>query len=225
MPPQSLEEQWDVPGLEEALKREFFLELPIRSWLDEEEHLNEEALRERVAGKLNEQYQEKVRLVGEPVMRHLEKAIMLQVLDDLWREHLAAMDHLRQGIHLRGYAQVDPKQEYKREAFQMFRELLERLKYDTVTMLHKVQVREEEDVAAMEQQRRRPSAMQFRHEALPEAAEAEAPAELALEAAGAGDESMAVPETYVRPTRKVGRNEACPCGSGKKYKHCHGMLK
>ncbi|HYW04357.1 MAG TPA: SEC-C metal-binding domain-containing protein, partial [Gammaproteobacteria bacterium] len=225
VPPQSLEEQWDVPGLEEALKREFFLELPIRSWLDEEEHLNEEALRERVAGKLNEQYQEKVRLVGEPVMRHLEKAIMLQVLDDLWREHLAAMDHLRQGIHLRGYAQVDPKQEYKREAFQMFRELLERLKYDTVTMLHKVQVREEEDVAAMEQQRRRPSAMQFRHEALPEAAEAEAPAELALEAAGAGDESMAVPETYVRPTRKVGRNEACPCGSGKKYKHCHGMLK
>jgi len=227
VPPQSLEEQWDVPGLEEALKREFFLELPIRGWLDEEERLNEEALRERIADKLNEQYQEKVRLVGEAVMRHLEKAIMLQVLDDLWREHLAAMDHLRQGIHLRGYAQVDPKQEYKREAFGMFRELLERLKYDTVTMLHKVQVREEEDVAAMEQQRRRPSAMEFRHEALPEAAGAEAPAELALEAAGAGGggEPLATPETYVRPTRKVGRNEPCPCGSGKKYKHCHGMLK
>ncbi|HSN18376.1 MAG TPA: SEC-C metal-binding domain-containing protein, partial [Gammaproteobacteria bacterium] len=163
---------------------------------------------------------------GAEVIRHFEKTLMLQVLDNLWREHLSNMDYLRQGIHLRGYAQVDPRREYKRDAFEMFASMLERLKFDVVTILAKVQVRTEQDVAAMEEQRRRARAMQFQHAEAPSATAApaaETPAEpLPRQAARATAATAAAP--FVRETVKVGRNDPCPCGSGMKYKQCHGKL-
>jgi preprotein translocase subunit SecA len=156
-------------------------------------------------------------MAGAETMRHFEKAVMLQVLDQAWKEHLAAMDYLRQGIHLRSYAQKNPKQEYKREAFQMFTGLLDRIKIDVVSILSKVQVRAESDVAAVEEQRRSTAPMQFRHD------EASAiPADAGDEVAG--DEAQTSAQPFVRDGRKIGRNEPCPCGSGKKYKHCHGKL-
>jgi preprotein translocase subunit SecA len=150
-------------------------------------------------------------------MRHFEKSVMLQVLDQSWKEHLAAMDYLRQGIHLRSYGQKNPKQEYKREAFEMFTGLLERIKMDVVSVLSKVQVRTESDVAAVDEQRRSKAQMQFRHDeasAMQDAAAEEAPAE--------GERQQ--PQPFVRNGRKIGRNEPCPCGSGKKFKQCHGKL-
>ncbi len=222
IPPQTLEEQWDIPGLEEGLQGQFGIELPIQSWLDEDDNLHEELLRERILGAIEETYQLKEQQAGEAVMRHFEKAIFLQVLDGLWKEHLAAMDYLRQGIGLRGYAQKNPKQEYKREAFELFTQLLDRVKEDVISVLSKVQVRAEEDVAAVEEQRRRSAPMEFQHQEAPGLADeaAEVAAEVAAEEAGESDAA----EPFVRGERKVGRNEPCPCGSGKKYKQCHGKL-
>ncbi len=217
MPPGSIDEQWDTEGLEEALRREFHVELPIARWLEEDELLTEGGVRERVFEEVRRQYEEKAEAVGPSVMRQLEKSVMLQVLDNLWREHLAAMDYLRQGIGLRGFAQKNPKQEYKREAFGMFTEMLDRLKHDTVTLLQKIQLRAEEDVQAVEQQRRQPTQLSYRHAQSSAMAE---PARQAAEAGGGG----AGAQPFVREQRKVGRNEPCPCGSGKKYKHCHGRL-
>ncbi len=211
IPPESLDEQWDIPGLESVLEHEFALKLDIRGWLDADDALHEETLRARILADAEQSYAEKEAMAGAEVLRHFEKAVMLQTLDTHWKEHLAAMDYLRQGIHLRGYAQVDPKQEYKREAFELFNRLLERLKYEVVTVLSKVQVRAEEDVEAVEEQRRAPIPMQYQH------AEVSA---LAEDMAVTGDES----KPFVREGRKVGRNEPCPCGSGKKYKHCHGQM-
>jgi preprotein translocase subunit SecA len=216
---QSIEEQWDLPGLEEALEREFALHVPIREWLEGDEQLNDEGVRTRVVEELGKVYAEKEAAVGSEVLRHFEQAVLLQVLDSHWKEHLAAMDYLRQGIGLRGYAQVDPTQEYKREAFEMFSEMLERIKQETIAILSRVQVRAEEEVEAMEEQRRAnmPPHMRYEH--------AEASALAAGEAAGAGAESAEPSHTpFVRGSRKVGRNESCPCGSGRKYKHCHGRL-
>lgn len=157
--PQSLEEEWDIQGLEERLKNDFDLEMPIAQWLDKEPELHEETLRERILENAKEQYQRKEEVVGSEMMRNFEKGVMLQTLDSLWKEHLAAMDYLRQGIHLRGYAQKDPKQEYKRESFNMFATMLESLKYEVISVLSKVQVRMPEEVEALEQQRqKRPSA-------------------------------------------------------------------
>ncbi|MGH8281238.1 MAG: SEC-C metal-binding domain-containing protein, partial [Gammaproteobacteria bacterium] len=166
-----------------------------------------------------ESYHTKEQQTGAEVMRQFEKAVLLQVLDNLWREHLANMDYLRQGIHLRSFAQVNPKQEYKREAFEMFATMLERLKREVVGILAKVQVRTQEDVAAVEEQRRRARAMQFQH----------ADAASATAGGPAGEAQAQVPQpapvtTFVREGRKVGRNEPCPCGSGLKYKQCHGRL-
>lgn len=159
IPPQSLEEMWDIEGLQERLKNDFDLDLPIKEWLDKEPELHEETLRERILQSAVETYQRKEEVVGAEMMRHFEKGVMLQTLDSLWKEHLAAMDYLRQGIHLRGYAQKDPKQEYKRESFSMFAAMLESLKYEVISTLSKVQVRMPEEVEAMEQQRqKRPSA-------------------------------------------------------------------
>jgi len=215
--PGSLDEQWDIPGLTEALEREFDLKLDIQQWLDSDEMLHEEPLRQRILESLEQQYQQKESETGEEVLRHFEKAIMLQVLDNLWKEHLAAMDYLRQGIHLRGYAQKNPKQEYKREAFEMFTDLLERVKYDVVTVLSKVKVSAEEDVKAVEEQRRSHAPMQFEHAA--------APAAGTMEPEAMSDEEIAIAEKpFVRSEEKVGRNSPCPCGSGKKYKQCHGKL-
>ena len=211
VPPQSLEEQWDIAGLEDALEAEFGQRLEIRRWLDKDDSLHEEPLRERILKEMEEAYLEKEKIAGVDVIRHFEKAVMLQVLDSQWKEHLAAMDYLRQGIGLRGYAQKNPKQEYKREAFEMFTQLLERIKYEVITIVSKVQVRAEEDVQAVEAQRRANTDMQFQH------AEASAMGRTQEE-----EEDEHTP--FVRDGRKVGRNEPCPCGSGKKFKQCHGKL-
>jgi preprotein translocase subunit SecA len=218
VPPQSLDEQWDIPGLEEALEQ-LGVPLPVSSWLEEDHDLHEEALRQRILEALEAAYAEKEAQAGERVMRHFEKAVMLQVLDSMWKEHLAAMDYLRQGIHLRGYAQKNPIQEYKLEAFELFAQLLNRIKTEVISILTRVRVRAEEDVQAVEEQRRSNVAMQYEH--------AEA---AAMAAAGGGGDVAADGQDqethtpYVREGRKVGRNEPCPCGSGKKFKQCHGRL-
>ncbi|CAL1240182.1 preprotein translocase subunit SecA [Candidatus Methylocalor cossyra] len=218
IPPHTLEEQWDVKGLEEAMERDLGTRVPIQRWLDEDPRLDEERLRDKLIAHAEAAYREKVAAIGEPVMRHFEKTVMLQVLDNSWKEHLAAMDHLRQGIHLRGYAQKDPKQEYKREAFEMFTSMLDAIKHEVIGIVSKVQVRSEEEVAAMEQQSRAPRPMQFQHAAVAALAEGPEP----------DDQPVARPapagKPYVRDIAKVGRNEPCPCGSGKKFKHCHGRL-
>ena len=214
IPPQSLEEMWDVPGLEARLKSDFALDLPLQQWLAEDDKLYEEKLRERILEEATKLYAHKEELVGTEVLRNFEKAVMLQTLDGLWKEHLAAMDHLRQGIHLRGYAQKNPKQEYKRESFDLFTQMLETLKRDVVSILSRVQV-QERDVEAMEEQQRQQA------EAAPRTyTHAAAENQLADEES----QSDAAPVTFVRDEQKVGRNDPCPCGSGKKYKHCHGQL-
>jgi preprotein translocase subunit SecA len=218
IPPDSIDEQWDIAGLQEALASEFALPLEIAAWLEEEEELHEETLRERITEAMEAAYKEKEALVGVEVMRHFEKAAMLQVLDSQWKEHLAMMDHLRQGIHLRGYAQKNPKQEFKREAFDLFQQMLKRIKYDVIALLSKVQVRTESDVEAVEQQRRASRAVEYQH------ASANAMESEAKEAATASAGGAEAKTPYVRDGRKVGRNEPCPCGSGKKYKQCHGKL-
>ncbi|HHQ4520032.1 preprotein translocase subunit SecA [Aeromonas veronii] len=214
IPPQSLEEMWDVPGLEARLKADFALDLPLQQWLAEDDKLYEEKLRERILDEATKLYAHKEELVGKEVLRNFEKAVMLQTLDGLWKEHLAAMDHLRQGIHLRGYAQKNPKQEYKRESFDLFTQMLETLKRDVVSILSRVQV-QERDVEAMEEQQRQQA------EAAPRTythAAAENPLADEEESAAEGH------TTFVRDEQKIGRNDPCPCGSGKKYKHCHGQL-
>ncbi|MFM5213157.1 preprotein translocase subunit SecA [Aeromonas hydrophila] len=214
IPPQSLEEMWDVPGLEARLKSDFALDLPLQQWLAEDDKLYEEKLRERILDEATKLYAHKEELVGKEVLRNFEKAVMLQTLDGLWKEHLAAMDHLRQGIHLRGYAQKNPKQEYKRESFDLFTQMLETLKRDVVSILSRVQV-QERDVEAMEEQQRQQA------EAAPRTyTHAAADNQLADDEA----QGEAAPVTFVRDEQKVGRNDPCPCGSGKKYKHCHGQL-
>ncbi len=227
IPPQSLEAQWNVPALEEAFKRDFHLSLPIRSWLDQEKNLDEKALRARLLQKLTDAYVEKKHKVGAAPLEHFEKAVMLNVLDQFWREHLAAMDYLRQGIHLRGYAQKDPKQEYKREAFGMFSEVLSRFKHEVIAVLARVQLQSEQEVVAVEEQRRKAQArpLQFQHAAAPAVAPDEAaPAASAGRALPQPPPVAAKPATQVREQPKVGRNDPCPCGSGKKYKICHGRL-
>ncbi len=209
VPPQSLEEMWDIEGLQERLKNDFDLDLPIKEWLDKEPELHEETLRERIHQQALELYQRKEEIVGAEAMRHFEKGVMLQTLDSLWKEHLAAMDYLRQGIHLRGYAQKDPKQEYKRESFSMFSAMLESLKYEVISTLSKVQVRLPEEIEAMEEQRREEAERLARMQQLSHIDD-DTQAAQSL-AAGQGD-------------RKIGRNDPCPCGSGKKYKQCHGRL-
>ncbi|WP_281560697.1 preprotein translocase subunit SecA [Thalassomonas sp. RHCl1] len=202
IPPQSLEEMWDVPGLEERLKGELNTSLPVAKWLEEDKKLHEETLREKIVAEFEGTYQAKEEQVGPDVLRQFEKAVMLQSLDSHWKEHLSAMDHLRQGIHLRSYAQKNPKQEYKRESFELFSEMLENLKYDVIGILSKVQIQAESDVEAVEEQHRKAEEVpkEFNHESVnnPAAAQPEQP--------------------------RVGRNEPCPCGSGKKYKQCHGKL-
>ena len=216
IPPRSLDETWDIEGLESALERDLAVKLPVQQWLDEDDQLAEAALRSRVLEEVEKSYSSKLEQAGPEVMRHFEKAVMLQVLDQLWKEHLAAMDYLRQGIHLRGYAQRNPKQEYKREAFAMFQDLLERLKHEVITVLCKVQVRAEDDVKKMEARKQpEPSRMNFQH--------AEAPSAVAGGPAPA-DGPPAQPQPFVRDDPKVGRNDLCPCGSGQKFKHCHGKL-
>ncbi|MEZ8189647.1 preprotein translocase subunit SecA [Vibrio sp. 1F279] len=214
--PQSLEDMWDIAGLQDRLKNDFDLDFDIQGWLDEDDKLYEEALRERILGMAVDSYKQKEEVVGAQVLRNFEKSVMLQTLDGLWKEHLAAMDHLRQGIHLRGYAQKNPKQEYKRESFELFEGLLDVLKTDVVTILSKVRVQQQEEVEKMEAQRQAQAEQAARRA---QAQHATAENQLADDEADA-----ASPQTVVRDERKVGRNEPCPCGSGKKYKQCHGKI-
>ncbi|BFM17305.1 preprotein translocase subunit SecA [Maricurvus nonylphenolicus] len=217
IPPQSLEEQWDVKGLEEHLTNELGLQIPVGEWLEKDDHLHEETLREKILTEVQTAYDQKVEQFG-PVMQEIEKQIMLQVLDGLWKEHLANMDHLRQGIGLRAFAQKNPKQEYKRESFELFQEMLDSLKHEVVKILARVEPVTQEQMEEMERQRLRALAeqkMQLEH------AQANA-----LAAEGADAEAEPDPEhtPYVRADQKVGRNDPCPCGSGKKYKQCCGKL-
>jgi preprotein translocase subunit SecA len=214
IPPKTMEEQWDISGLEEHLHQDFNVHIPVRKMLDEDHTLQEESLRNRIIDILEQNHKDKEQQISKEVLQHVEKSVMLQVLDNSWKEHLAAMDYLRQGIHLRGYAQKDPKQEYKREAFQMFSNLLDHIKYEVITILAKVQVRQEEDVQALDEQMQAPKEMHFEH------AEASALEEPAQEIPA--EEKAAQP--FVRASDKVGRNDPCPCGSGMKYKQCHGKL-
>ncbi|MDT8387654.1 MAG: preprotein translocase subunit SecA [Thiogranum sp.] len=215
IPPGSLEEQWRVPELTDAIETEFACKLDIQNWLDADDNLHEETLRERILEEIEKAYDQKEQQAGPETMRHFEKAIMLQVLDQTWKEHLAAMDYLRKGIHLRGYAQKNPKQEYKREAFEMFTSLLDRVKLEVVNILSRVQIRAESDVAAVEEQRRSNAKVEYRHDQVDP---------LQSEPAQAEDEHAEHAQPFVRDGRKVGRNEPCPCGSGKKFKQCHGKL-
>ena len=217
VPPGSLEEQWDVPSLETVLKAELALDLPLQQWLQDSPEMEESELRERVVEAANARYAEKTTAVDQAAMRQYERAVMLQSLDTHWREHLSALDHLRQGIHLRGYAQKNPTQEYKREAFELFSVLLNMIKTDVTRTLMTVHIRSAEELRAAEGHEA-PSNVQYQHaEAAPEAAEAPAAVEQAV------PDAEAI-QPFVRAGDKVGRNDPCPCGSGKKYKQCHGKL-
>ena len=208
--PHSMEEQWNVPSLEKALTAEFQLNLPLLKWLDEDKKLDEQGLRERVFQAAQQQYQAKVDLVGAEGMHQYERIVMLQSLDTHWREHLAALDHLRQGIHLRGYAQKNPKQEYKRESFELFAAMLESIKSDVTRLLMNVQIRTEQDIEDVEVPSA-PENVQYHH----------ADYEEALSQPVTENEEH---QPFVRGGEKIGRNDPCPCGSGKKYKQCHGKL-
>jgi preprotein translocase subunit SecA len=211
IPPGSMEEQWDAPGLEKALQADLNLVLPISEWLEKETHLHEETLLERITQAADGAFQAKAEQAGADVMHGFERAIMMQSLDNHWREHLAALDHLRQGIHLRSYAQKNPKQEYKREAFELFSGLLDTVKHEVTQITMMVQVKSEEDVEAVE----KPAELEnvrYQHADYDEAL------------AGNADEAPAEQLPFERDGIKIGRNDPCPCGSGKKYKQCHGKL-
>lgn len=219
VPPHSMEEEWDVPGLEQRLENDFNLKLPLKQWLEEDKSADEEKLRARIQQAFADAYDMKEAQITPSIMRQFEKAVMLQTLDTCWREHLAAMDYLRQGIHLRGYAQKNPKQEYKRESFELFAQLLDKINYEVVSALMKFEVKVEKDIQQLEEQQRRTvnqQQMEYQHTAVDalhhaDAAVAEEPVRLGQ-------------QTFTRDMPKIGRNDACPCGSGKKYKQCHGKL-
>ena len=213
--PGSIDEQWNIAGLSSALKEEFGLDVDIASWLQEDEDLHEETLRERIVTEIQNQANAKEAMTGAELMRHFEKAITLQTLDSQWKEHLAQMDYLRQGINLRGYAQKDPKQEFKREAFNMFTSMLERIKHDVVSLIARVELRAEEDVKAVEARRHQTGDIELQHDQVDG---------MTGEAEGLNHNIKERSQPIEREGRKVGRNEPCPCGSGKKFKQCHGAL-
>ena len=216
--PQSFHESWNIEGLQAALKDDFGLDVPLTQWLEQKDDLTEDAIRQRVLTAMEDAYGQKEAQVGPEVMRQFERAVMLQVLDGHWKEHLAAMDQLRQGIHLRGYAQKDPKQEYKRESFEMFERMLQGLLREVMAILSRVEVRAQEDVDALEAERRREA--NVRQQEIHESASA-----LAESAPPPPPESPRGPPPVVRVGDKVGRNDPCPCGSGRKYKQCHGAIR
>lgn len=205
IPPQSIEEMWDIEGLEQRLERQFGMKLPVKHWLEEENDLHEETLRERIINIAKEEYAAKEDIVGAEVMRNFEKGIVLQTLDELWKEHLSAMDYLRKGIHLRSYGQKDPKNEYKKESFAMFTEMLDHLKMNVISVLSRIQVRSQEEVEEAQRQQA-------------EAAQAEASH---YETSDEEEQLENLTEEQLA-NLNIGRNDPCPCGSGKKYKHCHG---
>ena len=217
IPAKTMVDQWDIQGLEDHLQQEFNVKIPIRKMLEEDLGLQEPSFRTRIIDILEENHKEKEKHITQEVLQHFEKSVMLQVLDSSWKEHLAAMDYLRQGIHFRGYAQKDPKQEYKREAFEMFSSLLDHIKYEVIEILFKVQIRQEEDVNAIDEQMQAPREMHFEHAVAPGFDDFDEPAVIV-------EEDNISEQPYVREGIKVGRNDPCYCGSEKKYKHCHGKL-
>ncbi|MBZ0334464.1 preprotein translocase subunit SecA [Marinobacter sp. AL4B] len=220
IPPQSMPEQWDVAGLEGQLQSEMAIELPIQQWLEEDSKLFEDNLRQKILDAIVAEYKAKEEIAGVESMRKFEKQVFLQVLDTLWKEHLSNMDHLRRGIHLRGYAQKNPKQEYKREAFNLFENMLDGMKRDVARVLSHVRVQSREEMEEVERRRkeeleREMARANLRHDETSAAAPAQ----------GEGEEGQqTTPDTFVRQERKVGRNEPCPCGSGKKFKQCCGKV-
>jgi preprotein translocase subunit SecA len=231
--PDSVEEEWNKEGLTKTLEREFAVRMDVTAMLEKDHTIDEKQLRDLISGAVAQAYDKKVGEIGPQVMHEVEKQIMLRQLDSHWKEHIAALDYLRQGIHLRGYAQRNPKQEYKREAFEMFSSMLERVKHDTISILSKIQIRRPEDAQAMEPAAPDPSTLRFQHAAAPSLAQAVPAAAPAPEPRPSAQPdprmrplpAAAEPVTpYVREAPKVGRNDPCPCGSGKKYKQCHGRL-
>jgi preprotein translocase subunit SecA len=211
MPPGSIDEMWDINGLSEALEHELGLTIDIAGWLEKDSTLHQESIREKILDTVQKSADEKEQIVGSVIMRRLEKQVMLDILDRHWKDHLVAMDQLRQGINLRSYAAKNPKQEYKREAFELFVVMLNNIKMDVVRFLSKVQVRSEQDMDAAEHQHKMPENIKYSHPAAQSALSNET-------------EESSHQEPFVREQKKIGRNELCPCGSGKKYKHCHGKL-
>ena len=223
IPPQSLDEQWDIEGLTKTLSDDMGVDLDIQGWLDSDDQLHEEPLREKIQEAISTIISDKEEQIGAENMRRLERDIMLHVLDGHWKEHLASMDYLRQSVGLRGYAQKDPKQEYKREAFEMFEELLGKIKQDVVVFLTKLEITQPEEVDAIEaehqQQHEQQAEMEFNHD--------EAASSLSQEPSMSDAVDEFTPEAlkpFQRQDQKVGRNDPCPCGSGKKFKQCHGKL-
>jgi preprotein translocase subunit SecA len=207
IPPQTLEDQWDAKALTDVLTEEFKIDAPVAQWIETDMHIQPEQIKDKILEKAHIHYDEKVQKAGRPVMTQFEKSVILQTLDSQWREHLAAMDQLRQGIHLRGYAQKDPKQEYKKEAFSLFTMMLDNLKYDVIRLLSSVEIQTEADANAVEEQRR-----------------AEQIQKMSLQHASPIVQDENQDQTFKRMDKKVGRNDPCPCGSGKKFKSCHGLL-
>ena len=219
LPPGSMDEQWDVEGLTNTFKNDFGLSFPVQQWLDEDDTVAEEEIRERIHQRVAKLFQEKQDRVGSEIMRRLEKDMMLKVLDNRWKEHLAAMDYLRQGIGLRGYAQKNPKQEYKREAFGMFQEMLEQIKHETISLISRVELPTLEEIKAMEAAQQVPDNIQYQHAEAedvlhPEHVQKNAPQ----------PEEQVKQQPFKRTDKKIGRNDPCHCGSGKKFKQCHGKL-
>jgi len=212
VPQGSIDEQWDIAGLTEGLSRDFGEDVPVQQWIDADDHLHDELILQKICEFFEQAYAQKVALVGEHIARRYEKEIMLMVVDRQWKEHLAAMDHLRQGIGLRGYAQKNPIQEFKRESFEMFSKLLESIKTEAITILTRIQVQSEEEVEALEKRQRANDDIKMQHAA----------AENIL--ASESEDAESAHKPFVRKEKKVGRNEPCWCGSGKKFKHCHGKL-
>jgi preprotein translocase subunit SecA len=213
VPPESVEEQWDLPGLDTALAAQYEIRASLVEWLKAEPEVSDETLRERLRGLALKQYESKLSQVGPELFHPFERNLMLQMVDQHWREHLSALDHLRQGIHLRGYAQKNPKQEYKREAFELFSDMLDRIKSDVVKYVLTVQVRSPQDVQAVEEA---PAVSNVRYQ--------HAGYDEALVTADDAAPAAVAPPPFTRVGQKVGRNDPCPCGSGKKYKHCHGRI-
>jgi preprotein translocase subunit SecA len=211
VPVNSIDEQWDIAGLEQALNNEFGVDIPIRGWLDDED-IDETAIYDRILQNFEQAYQVKADMLGDELVVRLEKEITLMILDRHWKEHLAAMDYLRQGIGLRGYAQKNPVQEYKRESFEMFTDMLESINYEVVQALARVQIRGEEQVEALEQSHQPDDSIKMEH----------ASAQNLFTAEQHAEEGQHQP--FVRKDPKIGRNEPCWCGSGKKFKQCHGKL-
>ena len=221
VPADSIDEQWDIAGLERELESDFGISAQLKTWLEQQSEADADTVLEHVRDLINTLFQVKEQQIGSETMRQLEKHIMLSVLDNAWKEHLSSMDYMRQGIYLRGYAQQDPKQAFKSESFQLFSQMLARIKTEVTQMLARIRIRSEEEVAAMEAEQQRLAERMARQMQV-SGGGAPAGGALGMEAPAPQQDAATLEPVVTGP--KVGRNDPCPCGSGKKYKHCHGQL-